>query len=185
MTRLGVEADVDLVIEKTFFSDPAYHGVIVDVGAATPDFLSISAHFRSRGWTVIPVEPNPRFCTMYRDRGWDVVEAACADRDADDVPFTLVHAGWAWSGGTVTNESWSSLGIRGKFAQSIQGQPVTTEQISVKVRRLDTILSEKLQESQEIDILSLDVEGWELEVLGGLSIQKYRPKVVIMENSDG
>jgi len=30
--------------------------------------------------------------------------------------------------------------------------------------------------------LSVDVEGWELEVLAGLDFRKYRPKVLIVEN---
>jgi hypothetical protein len=37
-------------------------------------------------------------------------------------------------------------------------------------------------EVAEIDILSADVEGWELEVIQGLSFSKYKPKVLILEN---
>ena len=33
-----------------------------------------------------------------------------------------------------------------------------------------------------IDILSVDVEGWELEVLRGLTLAKYKPRVMIIEN---
>jgi hypothetical protein len=33
-----------------------------------------------------------------------------------------------------------------------------------------------------IDILSIDVEGWEIEVLKGLNLTKNRPRVIIMEN---
>jgi hypothetical protein len=31
-------------------------------------------------------------------------------------------------------------------------------------------------------VLSVDVEGWELEVLRGLDLARYRPKVLIIEN---
>ena len=31
-------------------------------------------------------------------------------------------------------------------------------------------------------MLAADVEGWELEVLGGLDVARYRPKVMILEN---
>jgi hypothetical protein len=30
--------------------------------------------------------------------------------------------------------------------------------------------------------LSVDVEGWELEVLDGLDLEKYRPRVMVIEN---
>ena len=33
-----------------------------------------------------------------------------------------------------------------------------------------------------VDIVSIDVEGWELEVLRGFSVERYRPKVTIVEN---
>ena len=54
--------------------------------------------------------------------------------------------------------------------------------IKVNLRRLDTILKRHAPEIDHIDILSVDVEGWELEVLAGLNTAKYRPKVMIIEN---
>jgi hypothetical protein len=33
-----------------------------------------------------------------------------------------------------------------------------------------------------IDILSVDVEGWELEVIAGLNLEKYKPRVMVIEN---
>jgi Methyltransferase FkbM domain len=54
--------------------------------------------------------------------------------------------------------------------------------IKVKVRRLDTILAEHAPDVSRLDLVSVDVEGWELEVLDGLSFERYRPKVLIVEN---
>ncbi len=33
-----------------------------------------------------------------------------------------------------------------------------------------------------MDIVSIDVEGWELDVLRGFSVERYRPQVLIVEN---
>ena len=33
-----------------------------------------------------------------------------------------------------------------------------------------------------IDILAVDVEGWELNVMRGLTLERYRPRVAILEN---
>ncbi|HTE96040.1 MAG TPA: FkbM family methyltransferase, partial [Bradyrhizobium sp.] len=57
-----------------------------------------------------------------------------------------------------------------------------TKTIKVNLRRLDTILKSHASGVDRIDILSVDVEGWELEVLDGLSMPRYRPRVMIIEN---
>jgi hypothetical protein len=56
------------------------------------------------------------------------------------------------------------------------------ERIKVKLRRLDTILQVHAPELERIDIFSVDVEGWELEVLAGLDFRKHRPSVLVIEN---
>ena len=38
-----------------------------------------------------------------------------------------------------------------------------------------------MDSSQEIDFMSLDVEGYELNVLRGLTLSKYRPKYMLIE----
>lgn len=53
--------------------------------------------------------------------------------------------------------------------------------ISVQVTTLNKILSEHIDDNQVIDFLSLDVEGYELEVLKGLNLQKYRPTYLLIE----
>ena len=35
---------------------------------------------------------------------------------------------------------------------------------------------------EHIDILSIDTEGWELDVLRGFNHRKYSPKVIVLEN---
>jgi hypothetical protein len=52
----------------------------------------------------------------------------------------------------------------------------------VQVRRLDTILAQHAPDIGEIDVLAVDVEGWELSVMRGIDLAKYRPKVLILEN---
>lgn len=52
--------------------------------------------------------------------------------------------------------------------------------IQVPARTLDSILDEA-QPPQTIDLFSLDVEGYELQVLQGLSFEKYKPKYILVE----
>jgi FkbM family methyltransferase len=177
-----VECDVDLVVQAAFFPDPAYRGTMIEVGAAKPDYLSVSATFRARGWRVISIEPNPYFCEIQRRHGIDVLQYACGDTDKDDVSFFVVRTDATYQGEPVTNESFSSLGIRGKYAEMMKSVRTSTDEIKVKVRRLDTILREHAHDLGEVDVVCIDVEGWELEVLSGFSFALHNPKLLIVEN---
>ena len=178
------EKDVDKVVQDTLLPNQ-YNGVLVEVGAAKPDYLSIGASFRTRGWTVLPVEPNPDFCRLHRAQGHEVLEYACSDHDQDDVDFFVVNSNDApYLGGNVSFESVSSLGIQPRFAADLKKQNVETSvnTIKVKVRKLDTILAQHHPEITRIDVLAVDVEGWELSVMRGLDTGRFQPRVIILEN---
>ena len=49
----------DVMIARLF--DAEYRGFYVDIGAAHPDFLSVTRHFYDQGWSGINVEPTFRF----------------------------------------------------------------------------------------------------------------------------
>lgn len=183
--RPAVEGDVDLVVRKAFFDDPRYRGIIIEVGAAKPDYLSISASFRDLGWRAIAVEPNPVFAELHRALGHEIIECACGESDQEGVPFFVVENQGEYLGGTVSNESFSSLGIRGRFADLMRTVETSIKEIHVRVRRLDTLLSELQVTPADVDILCIDVEGWELEVLSGLSPKDAGPKILIVENFFG
>lgn len=179
MTKLTVEGDVDQIVQRRFF--PSGAGVFVEVGAARPDYLSISASFRSRGWKIIAMEPNPAYQAAYREHGIEVLPYACGERDEDNVDFSVVDShNTAYEGGGVTFESFSSLSIKDSYAALKPNLDV--KPIKVKLRRLDTIMAEHAPDVREIDIVSVDVEGWEMEVLKGLSFPRFKPKVLIIEN---
>jgi FkbM family methyltransferase len=181
---MSAEGNVDRVVLKTFFRGET-RGVLVEVGAARPDYLSIGAHFRVLGWKVVAIEPNPEFCAAHRARGHEVLEYACSDEESDNADFFVVDSNGAhYQGGSVSFESFSSLGIRGQFADLHETVKAATsvKTIPVKVRKLDTILANHEPNLGEIDILAVDVEGWELNVMRGITLDRYRPKVVILEN---
>jgi len=174
------EGDLDRIIMRRIFRD-RQTGVCVDVGAARPDFLSVSALYRSLGWHVIAVEPNPEFCELHRAAGHEIYQYACGDHDEDDVSFYVIDShGHRYEGGEVSYESFSSLGIKEEYRNLKRN--LDKREIKVSLRRLDTILELHAPDVNHIDLLSVDVEGWELEVLAGLNLEKYRPSVMVIEN---
>jgi hypothetical protein len=47
---------------------------------------------------------------------------------------------------------------------------------------MNTILKNELSHVTNIDILKIDVEGGELNVLNGVDFNKYKPKLILLEN---
>ena len=176
------EQDVDKIVMEAFFNS-CKGGTFVEVGAARPDFLSISKLYRDHDWRIIAIEPNPEFCQLHRANGFEVLEYACGQSNEDNVDFFVVDSmGADYLGGNVQYESFSSLGIRGEYAKLHKTVDTKVKKIKVKMRTLDRILEEHAPDISLVDILSIDVEGWELEVMKGLSFNVYRPKVLIIEN---
>lgn len=175
--RFYAEDKADRFLRKTFFRRQAL-GVMVEVGAAGPTYLSMSRHFRESGWRVIAIEPNPHFVAQHHAAGFDVVPVACGDHDEDGVDFEIVHQPAAYAGGEISYESFSSLKVKDSYRT--HNPAIRSERVKVNMRRLDTVLEQ--QKVSTLDLLSIDVEGWELEVLAGFSLERYRPRVVIMEN---
>lgn len=181
---MAAEHDIDVIVRDEFFKN-VKEGVLLEVGAARPDYLSISASYRALGWKIIAVEPNPDFCVLHRELGYEILEYAASDTESDDTNFFVVDSkGADYLGGPVSFESYSSLGIEGDYAKMREGvKDITTvKTIPVKVRKLDTILAKHEPDLKQIDIIAVDVEGWELNVMRGLSIDQYNPNVVILEN---
>jgi FkbM family methyltransferase len=179
--RSLAEHGIDQLVHETFFEDSS-PGVFVEVGAAGPEFLSIGALFRRLGWRVIAIEPNPTFCAAHRAAGHEVLEFACCDRDENDVSFDVVDMhGALYEGGPVTFESFSALRVKDAY-RALRESSLDVRQIRVNVRRLDTLLVEYAPDVRQVEIVSIDVEGWELEVLAGFSLERYRPRVLIVEN---
>jgi FkbM family methyltransferase len=134
----SAEGNVDRIVLEEFFNR-AGRGVFIDVGAARPDYLSISALYRAFGWRVIAIEPNPEFCEIHRARGHEVLQYACGDHDEDNVDFTIVDShGCDYRGGCVSFESFSSLGIKDSYA-TLQADLDTREiKVNLRASRHDT-----------------------------------------------
>jgi FkbM family methyltransferase len=163
------EADVDRFVRETFFPDFSFHGTMCEIGGGDPELLSQSRHWKLNGWRAIIIEPNPNLAQKHREAGNEVYQVACSDTEKEDTEFTIVHG----------NEmSWSALEVKDGAYLGGKLQPCT--KIRVRCERLDTVLGRA--NCQHLDLLVVDVEGWELEVLQGFSFPLFRPAVVVVEN---
>jgi FkbM family methyltransferase len=169
------EFETDKHIVENFFPDLNYRGVIVEVGAGPPEFLSNSKFFRDHGWRSICVEPNPKFVKQHQDVGSEVYQYACSNKEGTS-NFVINYNNDQWYCENNDGVSFSALEIRYDNVPNHN----TQESIEVETIKLNTLL-EKLS-INKIDILSIDTEGWELDVMEGFDHIKYDPKVIILEN---
>jgi FkbM family methyltransferase len=156
------------------YFEHARNGVVVEVGANDPSALtSQSWHFEDKlGWRSVLVEPNPELAERARQQrpAAMVFECACvANDEVGEISLYIPR--------TARGEIHSHAAI-GKNLDD--HQYAEHREVRVRSRTLNSILQEC--QLHHIDLLSIDVEGAELEVLKGLDLTSYRPKLILLED---
>jgi FkbM family methyltransferase len=168
MTKYYSQYGEDVILARLF---PGGSGTCIEVGANDGVMFSNSYHFEQIGWRCILIEPTPTLCAAIRKvRNSTLFECAASDIEGEAV---LHIAGGA--------ELYSSLEANSTMADTISRNGVAISDVAVKTRRLDDMLVES--NVTEIDFISIDVEGHEISVLKGFSIQQWKPRIVIIEDA--
>ena len=153
------------MLVREFFG-AARSGFFVEVGANRPQFASQSWHLEALGWSGVLIEPQPDLAAALRQtRRARVFAVACSSPENADRRMPLHVAG-----------ALSALD-RDRMAPGAQTERV----IEVPVRTLDDILTEAAAPAP-LDLLSLAVEGHEIEVLKGFDIARWQPRLVLLED---
>lgn len=152
-------------------------GFCIEVGANDGVRGSTSYHFEQRGWDCILVEPNPALCRAIRGTRRAQLFECAASAVAGVATLQVAE-------GDEGAHAVSGLGDA-EAAHRITRFGFTARPVEVPTRPLDSIL-EEVGILRNIDFITIDVEGHELEVLQGFSLQRWRPAVLILEdNSHG
>ncbi len=159
---------------------PQQSGVLVDVGANDGINQSNSLYFERLGWQCLLVEPVASIyakCKLNRPLA-QVVHAACVAPNYPSHEIALTNVGLMSfvDGARKSEEDRLAWIQRGEQLQQISSQPCLAP-----ARTLTSILEER--NVTEIDLLSVDVEGYESEVLAGLDFNRFRPKHIVIEDS--
>lgn len=154
-------------------------GIFVEIGAYDGVSLSNSLFFEELGWKGLLIEAHPELAAECRRTrpGAIVVHAALGPVDDGLVSFSMVRG----EAGLDTLSFVSSTEQHRKRIKSRHGE---IEQVEVPARSLSSVMGEV--GLGEVDWMSIDVEGAELEVLKGAGLEVWRPKVILVEdNTDG
>lgn len=156
-------------------------GFFVEAGANDGIWQSNTYILERRGWAGLLVEPIPelhRRCRRNRRRSRVVNCALVAEgHEAHTVP--MVYAGLM---SIVAGAQGSAEEDDRHVASGERTQALSRYSVEVPARTLSAVLDEA--GAPPVDLLSLDVEGFELEALRGLDLGRHRPALILVEAHD-
>jgi len=167
---------------RAYFPNFGYKGVFFDVGAFEPITISNSYHFEKNGWDCHCFEANSNGIPLLKQYRKNVYNYAISNEDKDAVTFNIVSlyrddANPNWTG------SYSAIEISEEIKQHFGcNNPLPVTKITVPQKTLNTIIKSEIPNLSRIDIMSIDIEGGELNCLYGLDLHKYKPRVIVIEN---
>ena len=140
-------------------------GFFVEVGANHPTECSQTWLLEQHGWKGVLVEPLLNKAELLRRHrpGSQVFQVAIGAPEQRGRRQFIVAAGSDTYSGLVLND--------GVFVERVD---------EVEVRTLDDVLAEA--GNPKLDYVSIDVEGVELQVLGGFNLERHRPGLVLIED---
>jgi FkbM family methyltransferase len=168
MSKFFSQHGEDIILERLF---PSTNGTCVEVGANDGITFSNSYHFEKKGWKCILIEPTAELCEGIRKvRNAMLFECAASNVEGEAV-FHVAEG----------VELYSSLEKNCTMKNMIASDNLNIKDVTVKTRRLDDILKES--NIKNIDFISIDVEGHEISVLHGFTINQWKPRIAIIEDA--
>lgn len=146
-------------------------GYCVEVGAHDGRTGSASYLFERQGWHCLLIEPNPDCVEEIRKHRACTVISCAASSHEGEARFVIAE----------NVEQLSTLDLSADHLDHIRHAGGVVKEITVRTATLDTLLREA--GFPEIQFLTIDVEGHELAVLEGFTLEAYRPRVVIVEDN--
>ncbi len=155
----------DVILHRAFAGQE--HGFYVDVGAGHPRLANDTCALHERGWSGINVEPSETLIEAFR-------EARPGDRNlcvalSDTEGELLFHE--------IPGTGLSTCDPALAEAHAARGHEVSTRRVPVST--LARVLDRA--DAPAVDLLKVDVEGFEEQVLAGNDWSRFRPRVILVE----
>lgn len=171
-SQFGEDAIVSDLLEDLSIQNISY----LDIGANNPQFLSNTNLFYERGFSGVLVEPNASLCKKLkaarpRDTVLNVGIGTENAKEADYYLFSEEADGLS----TFSLEEakhWEEVGMDGRKFK-------VERVLKMPLLSINHVISNYFTECP--DFISIDVEGWDLQILKTLDFAKYSPAVFCIE----
>ena len=152
----------DLIID--YFFRNRKNGIYIDVGCYHPYFANNTHLLYNRGWKGINIDLDFHtidFFNYVRKRDENINIAISETEGEKDLYF--FH----------NRSAINSLSeIRKKDAKEVR---------KIQTKTLNSVIENSKFKNEKINLLSIDVEGHEMEVVKSINLNKYRPELIVVE----
>jgi FkbM family methyltransferase len=151
------------------------NGTYIEIGAYSPTECSNTYAFYKRGWRGINVDAAPGVMDSFKVvRCRDVNLNVAVGSQPGKIPF------FCWGVPSVFNTADPDIAL--ERARSLGRDP---DVVLVDCVRLDQLLQANLRRDLPFRLMSVDVEGRDLDVLMSNDWDKFRPEVLVAEHDAG
>lgn len=160
----------DIFVYDTFFKGKK-NGVCFEIGASVPFEINNSLLFEEIGWTCYAFDPQPNLEEQWHKH-----------RKAKFFPYAITSQPKKYHLYVDNSKKGKDMAgyIPSKTAHHKPSDMDNRKQIEVNGIPLKNILQQ--EEISEIDYMSIDVEGYEIEVLKGIDFESTKIDVLTIEN---
>ncbi|GBR77512.1 methyltransferase FkbM family protein [Candidatus Termititenax dinenymphae] len=147
----------------------------MDIGAYDPVVYSNTLYFYKRGWRGINIDANPCSIKTFRKmRKRDInIESGVSNKYGELDYYVFGKTSPMNTFNKKLYDQWSKEGMQVKEIKKVPVCPI------------NDILAKNLPSGgQHIDFITLDVEGFELEILKSFNFKKYAPDYFVVEDLD-
>lgn len=161
----------DLIIERFFENESK--GFFVDIGAHHPKRFSNTFLLYKKGWRGINIDPMPGIMRLFNKvRPNDINIEVGISKTEDKLTYYIFNEN------ALNTFSENEALIKSEIDPN---KYYIKEKKSINTYPLKVILDKYMKTSNQIDMMSIDVEGLDLEVLTSNDWSKYRPKLILVE----
>ena len=150
----------------SYFLDNSGVRTFAEVGVGDGKLFSNTYLLEQSGWTGILVEPNRSFHKKIMQNRTAHLFRAAASAQNGTMNFFAATVGELSYSEANTNDGLDRKG---------------SERYQVKMCSLNEML--EISKIEELDFLSIDVEGHELQVLSGFDVTRFNPKIAVIETN--
>ena len=152
-------------------------GIFLEAGANDGIRQSNTFYLEKKmGWKGILVEPIPelaRECKRNR-KASEIYQVALTTEENSGRFITLMDV-------DLMSTVAQSENLEARLASAEELQGITRKEYEVATKSLSQIIDQSSYHT--IDFMSIDVEGYELEVLAGLNLDRHCPQLLLVETS--
>jgi FkbM family methyltransferase len=151
------------------------NGYFVDIGAYDGFSISNTKILEDLGWDGVCIEPHPNvYKELIKNRNCECVNCAIWNEDSK-IKFLSLSGYTEMLSGIF--DSYDSRHYN-RIMSELKTYGGQSEIIEIDAKKFDSVV-----QKTEIDFLSIDTEGSELQILNNIDFDKYQIKVICVENN--